>query len=231
MAVDLDCSTSNLCIDMRGKLWGAVALCTCVADGGGGERKGPPLHDEDEHLVGGGALLRERVDGGGLVPASAQRRQPAGETRQCENGQNGPMHEHRRGRSLSRLHEVLRREEDHGGERQRHGDKVGFRDHEAHAAGRNGVGFVFKKGDRSTDSSHCREKRKHLPSTNYGFIITRRRQDDSSVSGSPTLSVPLAAEYMYKLPLHYCYFKVHVRHSPPGAAGRRANPGQSRGQS
>ena len=23
--------------------------------------------------------------------------------------------------------------------------------------------------------------------TNYGFIITRRRQDDSSVSGSPTL--------------------------------------------
>ena len=31
-----------------------------------------------------------------------------------------------------------------------------------------------------------------LRTTNYGFIITRRRQDDSSVSGSPTLSVPLA---------------------------------------
>ena len=25
--------------------------------------------------------------------------------------------------------------------------------------------------------------------TNYGFIITRRRQDDSSVSGSPTLCI------------------------------------------
>ena len=28
--------------------------------------------------------------------------------------------------------------------------------------------------------------------SNYGFIISRRRQDDSSISGSPTLSVPLA---------------------------------------
>ena len=28
--------------------------------------------------------------------------------------------------------------------------------------------------------------------TNYGFTLSRKRQDDSSVSGSPTLSVPLA---------------------------------------
>ena len=37
------------------------------------------------------------------------------------------------------------------------------------------------------------QRRMHpVATTNYGFSISRRRQDDSSISGSPTLSVPLA---------------------------------------
>ena len=41
--------------------------------------------------------------------------------------------------------------------------------------------------------------------TNYGFIITRRRQDDSSVSGSPTLSVPPANIYTQVRMTNYVY--------------------------
>ena len=73
-------------------------------------------------------------------------------------------------------------------------------------------------GLRARFKSELRMYRDRIISrTNYGFIITRRRQDDSSVSDSPTLSVPLAEMQEalrvclqfdlveYKLRLHYIY--------------------------